>query len=189
MNNNLVTYLIINNLLLIHFIGIEDIKVKNNKTLSKKYLIIIITALFTYSSLFHIYKLLSEYNLLLIIPMIYIILIYTLTIILKTLNNILIAYNNKSKYSNDFVLSNSSFTAIIFFSLDKNHNFLEGITTLILSSLSILISLILIKLIKKNFETKLTSKILVNETMDFFIMFILSLIPNIIILINNIEGS
>ncbi|WP_281861929.1 hypothetical protein [Candidatus Borrelia fainii] len=188
MKNSLITYLLVNNLLLIHFIGIEDIKIKDNQTLSKKYLVVIITSLLIYSSLFYVYKLFLEHNLLYIIPIIYITLIYILTIIFKILNNILIVYNNKSKYSNDFLLSNTSLIAITFFSLDKSHNFLEGIKILILSSLSILIALILITLTKKSFEKKLTSKILTNETMYFFIMFILSLIPNIIMLINNIEG-
>ncbi len=116
-------------------------------------------------------------------------LIYILTLMLKTLNNILVVmYNSKTKYSNDFLLSNSSLIAIIFFSLDKSHNFLEGITILILSSLSILITIILTKIIKKNLEKKSTFKLITNETMYFFIIFILSLIPNIIILINNSES-
>ncbi|ACH94336.1 hypothetical protein ACE4V3_03925 [Borrelia recurrentis] len=189
MTSNLITYLLANNLLLIHFIGIEDIKIKDNKTLSKKYLTIIITSLLIYSCLFYIYKLFVEYNLLFIIPIIYMTLIYILTLMLKTLNNILVVmYNSKTKYSNDFLLSNSSLIAIIFFSLDKSHNFLEGITILILSSLSILITIILTKIIKKNLEKKSTFKLITNETMYFFIIFILSLIPNIIILINNSES-
>ncbi|QFP42221.1 hypothetical protein F9Y90_03870 [Borrelia miyamotoi] len=188
MKNSIIMYLIVNNLLLIHFIGIEDIKIKDHKTLLKRYLIITLTSLLIYSSLFYIYKLFLEYNLLFITPIIYITIIYVLTIILKTLNNILIIYNNKSKYSNDFLLSNSSLIAITFFALDKSHSFLEGIKILLLSSLSVLIALILITLTKKNFEKRLTSKILTNETVYFFIMFILSIIPNIIMLINNNEG-
>ncbi|AHH08035.1 hypothetical protein baBA2_000071 [Borrelia anserina] len=188
MKNSLIMYLLINNMLLIHFIGIEDIKIKDNKALSKKYLIIIITSLSIYSCLFYIYKLFSEHNLSFTIPIIYTSLIYILTIILRILNNILIAYNNKPKYPNDFLLSNSSLIAITFFALDKSHNFLEGIKILILSSFSVLIALTLIILIKNSFEKRLTSKLLANETMYFFIMFILSLIPNIIILINKSES-
>ncbi len=33
MTNNLITWLIINNLTLIHFVGFEDIKIKNNAIL------------------------------------------------------------------------------------------------------------------------------------------------------------
>ena len=181
-------YLLVNNLLLIHFIGIEDIKIKDNQTLAKKYLTIIITSLLIYSLLFYFYKLFAEHNLLFIIPIIYVILIYIIIIGLKALTNILAIYNKKSKYSNDFLLSNSSLIAIIFFGLDKSHSFFEGIGIIILSSLSVLMALILIILIKRNFEKRLISKILENEAMYFFIMFILSLIPNIIILINSSEN-
>ncbi|AWG42472.1 hypothetical protein CR532_00370 [Candidatus Borreliella tachyglossi] len=188
MTNSLLMYVLVNNLILIHFIGLEDIKIKDIKALAKKYLIIIITSLLIYSSLFYLYKAFSENNLLFIIPIVYIIVIYMLIMVLKSLNNILTIYNKQSKYSNDFLLSNSSLVAITFFALDQSHSFLEGIGILILSLLAVLISLILILLIKRNFEKGLTSKILDNESMYFFIMFILSLIPNIIILINNNES-
>ncbi|BCR21517.1 hypothetical protein [Borrelia sp. HM] len=189
MNNSVISYLIVNNLLLIYFIGIEDITTKDNKTLLKKYLIITMTSMLIYSSFFYIYKLFLEYNLLFIIPIIYVIFIYLFTITLKTLNNVLIIYNNKLKYSNDFLLSNSSLIAITFFALDKSHKFLEGFKIILLSSLGVLIALILIIFIKKNFEQRTPSKILVNETVYFFIIFILSLIPNIIMLINNNNGG
>ncbi|WKC57660.1 hypothetical protein [Borrelia sp. P9F1] len=185
MTNNLTIYLLINNLLLIHFIGIEDVKIKDNRKLAKKYLTIVITSLIIYSFLFYFYKLFVEHELLFIMPIIYAILIYVIIMGLKTLNSILIVYNKKSKYSNDFLLSNSGLVAIVFFALDKSHGFLEGLGIIVLSSLSVLISLMLIVLIKRNFEKRVTSKILENEAMYFFIMFVLSLIPNIIILMNN----
>ncbi|QMU98886.1 hypothetical protein F0310_00350 [Borrelia sp. A-FGy1] len=188
MTNKLMMYLLVNNLLLIHFIGIEDIKIKNNQTLTKKYLTIIISSLFIYSFLFYFYKLFEKYNLLLIIPIIYVILLYIIIIGLKSITNILSVYNKKLKYSNDFLLSNSSLIAIIFFGLDKSHSFFEGILIITLSSLSVLIALMLIVIIKRNFEKKLMSEILENEAIYFFIMFILSLIPNIIILINSSEN-
>ncbi|UER67289.1 hypothetical protein LKV13_00355 [Borrelia sp. BU AG58] len=187
MTNNLTIYLLVNNLLLIHFIGIEDIKIKDNRTLTKKYLTIIITSLLIYSLLFYFYNLLVKHELLFIMPIIYVAILYITIIGIKALNNILIVYN-KSKCSNDFLLSSSGLVAIIFFALEKNHGFLEGIGIIVLSSLSVLISLMLIILIKRNFEKRLTSKILENEATYFFIMFILSLIPNIIILINSSES-
>ena len=188
MINSLTIYLLVNNLLLIHFIGIEDVKIKDNRKLAKKYLIIVITSLLIYSFLFYFYKLLTEHELLFIMPVIYVILLYIIIMGLKTLNNILIVYNKKSKYSNDFLLSNSGLVAVVFFALDKSHSFLGGLGIIILSSLSVLTPLMLIVLIKRNFEKRLTSKILENEAMYFFIMFILSLIPNIIILINGSEN-
>ncbi|WKC80416.1 hypothetical protein [Borreliella tanukii] len=185
MTNNLIACLIINNLTLIHFIGFEDIKIKNNAILLKKYIIITTTSLLIYSTSFYLYKLLAKNNLLFLMPIFYVILIYLLILSFKVLNDIFIAYNKKSNYSNDFMLSNSSLIAITFFALDKNNGFFEGLEILILSALGILIALISITSIKKNFDKKPKIKILENEPIYFFIMFILSLIPNIIILINN----
>ncbi|AFT83410.1 hypothetical protein BgCN_0074 [Borreliella garinii NMJW1] len=185
MTNNLITCLIINNLTLIHFVGFEDIKIKNNAILIKKYVIITITSLLIYSISFYLYKLLEKNNLLFLMPIIYVILIYMLTLSFKVLNDIFIVYNKKSNYSNDFMLSNSSLIAITFFALDKNNGFLEGLEILILSALGILIALMSIISIKKNFDKKPKINILANEPIYFFIMFILSLIPNIIILIYN----
>ncbi|AIJ29448.1 hypothetical protein [Borreliella valaisiana] len=185
MTNNLITYLIINNLTLIHFIGFEDIKIKNNAILIKKYIIITITSLLIYSILFYLYKLIAKNNLLFLIPIFYVILIYVLILSFKVLNDIFIIYNKKSNYSNDFMLSNSSLIAITFFALDKNNGFFEGLEMIILSALGILIALILITSIKKNFDKNPKIEILENEPIYFFIMFILSLIPNIIILIHN----
>ncbi len=62
MTNNLITWLIINNLTLIHFVGFEDIKIKNNAILIKKYIIITITSLLIYSISFYLYKLLEKNN-------------------------------------------------------------------------------------------------------------------------------
>ncbi|WP_187982675.1 hypothetical protein [Borreliella bavariensis] len=185
MTNNLITCLIINNLTLIHFVGFEDIKIKNNAILIKKYVIITITSLLTYSISFYLYKLLEKNNLLFLMPIIYVILIYMLILSFKVLNDMFIVYNKKSNYSNDFMLSNSSLIAITFFALDKNNGFLEGLEILILSVLGILIALMSIISIKKNFDKKPKINILENEPIYFFIMFILSLIPNIIILIYN----
>ncbi|QFI14230.1 hypothetical protein QIA37_00930 [Borrelia sp. CA_690] len=185
MTNNLITYLIINNLTLIHFVGFEDIKIKSNSILIKKYLIITIISLLIYSISFYPYKLLAKNNVLFLIPIFYVILIYILILSFKVLNDIFIAYNKKSNYSNDFMLSNSSLIAITFFALDKNNGFFEGLEILILSALGILIALMSITLIKKNFDKNPKIKILDNESIYFFIMFILSLIPNIIILIYN----
>lgn len=185
MTNNLITCLIINNLTLIHFVGFEDIKIKNNAILIKKYVIITITSLLIYSISFYLYKLLEKNNLLFLMPIIYVILIYMLIISFKVLNDMFIVYNKKSNYSNDFMLSNSSLIAITFFALDKNNGFLEGLEILILSVLGILIALMSIISIKKNFDKKPKINILENEPIYFFIMFILSLIPNIIILIYN----
>ncbi|WNY65563.1 hypothetical protein QIA45_00355 [Borreliella andersonii] len=185
MTNNFITYLIINNLTLIHFIGFEDIKIKNNIILIKRYVIITITSLLIYSTSFYLYKLLARNNLLFLIPIFYVILIYVLILSFNVLNDIFIVYNKKSNYSNDFMLSNSSLIAITFFALDKNNGFFEGLEILILSSLSILIALMLITSIKKHFDNSPKVNILKNEPIYFFIMFILSLIPNIIILIYN----
>ncbi|WP_215539104.1 hypothetical protein [Borreliella bavariensis] len=185
MTNNLITCLIINNLTLIHFVGFEDIKIKNNAILIKKYVIITITSLLIYSISFYLYKLLEKNNLLFLMPIIYVILIYMLILSFKVLNDMFIVYNKKSNYSNDFMLSNSSLIAITFFALDKNNGFLEGLEILILSVLGILIALMSIISIKKNFDKKSKINILENEPIYFFIMFILSLIPNIIILIYN----
>ncbi|APQ15472.1 hypothetical protein BLA33_03915 [Borreliella garinii] len=185
MTNNLITWLIINNLTLIHFVGFEDIKIKNNAILIKKYIIITITSLLIYSISFYLYKLLEKNNLLFLMPIFYVILIYMLILLFKVLNDMFIIYNKKSNYSNDFMLSNSSLIAITFFALDKNNGFLEGLEILILSVLGILIALISIISIKKNFDKKPKINILENEPIYFFIMFILSLIPNIIILIYN----
>lgn len=185
MINNLITCLIINNLTLIHFVGFEDIKIKNSAILIKKYIIITITSLLIYSISFYLYKLLEKNNLLFLMPIIYVILIYMLILSFKVLNDMFIVYNKKSNYSNDFMLSNSSLIAITFFALDKNNGFLEGLEILILSVLGILIALMSIISIKKNFDKKPKINILENEPIYFFIMFILSLIPNIIILIYN----
>ncbi|WNY69246.1 hypothetical protein [Borreliella andersonii] len=185
MTNNFITYLIINNLTLIHFIGFEDIKIKNNIILIKRYVIITITSLLIYSTSFYLYKLFAKNYLLFLIPIFYVILIYVLILSFKVLNDIFIVYNKKSNYSNDFMLSNSSLIAITFFALDKNNGFFEGLEILILSSLSILIALMLITSIKKHFDNSPKVNILENEPIYFFIMFILSLIPNIIILIYN----
>lgn len=185
MTNNLITYLIINNLTLIHFVGFEDIKIKNNAILIKKYIIITIASLLIYSISFYIYKLIARNNLLFLMPIFYVILIYMLILLFKVLNDILIVYNKKSNYSNDFMLSNTSLIAITFFALDKNNGFFEGLEMIILSVLGILIALISITSIKKNFDKTPKIKILENEPIYFFIMFILSLIPNIIILIHN----
>ncbi|WP_210379391.1 hypothetical protein [Borreliella garinii] len=185
MTNNLITWLIINNLTLIHFVGFEDIKIKNNAILIKKYIIITITSLLIYSISFYLYKLLEKNNLLFLMPIFYVILIYMLILLFKVLNDMFIVYNKKSNYSNDFMLSNSSLIAITFFSLDKNNGFLEGLEILILSVLGILIALMSIISIKKKFDKKPKINILENEPIYFFIMFILSLIPNIIILIYN----
>ncbi|WKC74913.1 hypothetical protein QIA36_00925 [Borreliella yangtzensis] len=185
MTNNLITYLIINNLTLIHFVGFEDIKIKNNAILIKKYIIITIASLLIYSISFYIYKLIERNNLLFLMPIFYVILIYVLILLFKVLNDILIVYNKKSNYSNDFMLSNTSLIAITFFALDKNNGFFEGLEMIILSTLGILIALISITSIKKNFDKNPKIKILENEPIYFFIMFILSLIPNIIILIHN----
>ncbi|WP_215536911.1 hypothetical protein [Borreliella bavariensis] len=185
MTNNLITCLIINNLTLIHFVGFEDIKIKNNAILIKKYVIITITSLLIYSISFYLYKLLEKNNLLFLMPIIYVILIYMLILSFKVLNDMFIVYNKKSNYSNDFMLSNSSLIAITFFALDKNNGFLEGLEILILSVLGILMALMSIISIKKNFDKKPKINILENEPIYFFIMFILSLIPNIIILIYN----
>ncbi|WPM06214.1 hypothetical protein QIA41_03915 [Borreliella sinica] len=185
MTGNLITYLIINNLTLIHFVGFEDIKIKNNVILIKKYVIIIAASLLIYSISFYFYKLLEKNNLLFLIPIFYVILIYTFILLFKVINDILIIYNKKSNYSNDFMLSNSSLIAITFFALDKNNGFFEGLEILILSALGILIALMSIKSIKKNFDKNPKIQILETEPIYFFIMFILSLIPNIIILIYN----
>lgn len=185
MTNNLITCLIINNLTLIHFVGFEDIKIKNNAILIKKYVIITITSLLIYSISFYLYKILEKNSLLFLMPIFYVILIYMLILSFKVLNDMFIVYNKKSNYSNDFMLSNSSLIAITFFALDKNNGFLEGLEILILSVLGILIALMSIISIKKNFDKKPKINILENEPIYFFIMFILSLIPNIIILIYN----
>ncbi|APS98306.1 hypothetical protein Bmayo_00365 [Borreliella mayonii] len=185
MTSNLITCLIINNLTLIHFIGFEDIKIKSNLTLIKRYIIITITSLLIYSILFYLYKLFAENNLLFLMPIFYVILIYVLVLLFKVLNDIFIVYNKKSNYSNDFMLSNSSLIAITFFALDNNNGFFKGLEILILSAFGILIALILITSIKKNFDKNPKINILENEPIYFFIMFILSLIPNIIILIYN----
>ncbi|MCD2332484.1 hypothetical protein [Borreliella americana] len=185
MTNNLITCLIINNLTLIHFVGLEDIKIKNNIILIKKYVIITLTSLLIYSISFYLYKLFVKNNLLFLMPIFYVILIYVLIISFKVLNDIIIVYNNKSNYSNDFMLSNSSLIAITFFALDKNNGFFEGLEILVLSALGILIALMLITSIKKTFDNKPKINILENEPIYFFTMFILSLIPNIIILIYN----
>ncbi|WKD00443.1 hypothetical protein QIA01_00360 [Borreliella americana] len=185
MTNNLITCLIINNLTLIHFVGLEDIKIKNNIILIKKYVIITLTSLLIYSISFYLYKLFLKNNLLFLMPIFYVILIYVLILSFKVLNDIFIVYNNKSNYSNDFMLSNSSLIAITFFALDKNNGFFEGLEILVLSALGILITLMLITSIKKTFDNKPKINILENEPIYFFIMFILSLIPNIIILIYN----
>nr|WP_267506826.1 hypothetical protein [Borreliella bavariensis] len=185
MTNNLITCLIINNLTLIHFVGFEDIKIKNNAILIKKYVIITITSLLIYSISFYLYKLLEKNSLLFLMPIFYVILIYMLILSFKVLNDMFIVYNKKSNYSNDFMLSNSSLIAITFFALDKNNGFLEGLEILTLSVLGILIALMSIISIKKNFDKKPKINILENEPIYFFIMFILSLIPNIIILIYN----
>ncbi|AJA89921.1 hypothetical protein OY14_00355 [Borreliella chilensis] len=185
MINNLITCLIINNLTLIHFIGFEDIKIKNNAILIKKYIIITTTSLLIYSISFYLYKLLLKNNLLFLMPIFYVILIYGLILSFKVLNDIFIVYNKKSNYSNDFMLSNSSLIAITFFALDKNNGFFEGLEILILSVLGILIALMAITSIKKTFDKKPKINILENEPIYFFIIFILSLIPNIIILIYN----
>nr|WP_267510501.1 hypothetical protein [Borreliella bavariensis] len=173
MTNNLITCLIINNLTLIHFVGFEDIKIKNNAILIKKYVIITITSLLIYSISFYLYKLLEKNNLLFLMPIIYVILIYMLILSFKVLNDMFIVYNKKSNYSNDFMLSNSSLIAITFFALDKNNGFLEGLEILILSVLGILIALMSIISIKKNFDKKPKINILANEPIYFFIMFIL----------------
>lgn len=185
MTNDLITCLIINNLTLIHFIGFEDIKIKNNAILIRKYVTITVASLLIYSMSFYFYKLLANNNLLFLMPIFYTTLIYMLILLFKVLNDIFIVYNKKSNYSNDFMLSNSSLIAITFFALDKNNGFFEGLEILILSALGILIALILITAIKKNFDKNPKIKILENEPIYFFIMFILSLIPNIIILIYN----
>lgn len=185
MINNLITCLIINNLTLIHFVGFEDIKIKNNVILIKKYVLITITSLLIYSISFYFYKLLAKNNLLFLMPIFYVILIYMLILLFKVINDIFIVYNRKSNYSNDFMLSNSSLIAITFFALDKNNGFFEGLEILILSALGILVALILITSIKKNFDKNPKINILENEPIYFFIMFILSLIPNIIILMYN----
>ncbi|WP_151073784.1 hypothetical protein [Borreliella turdi] len=185
MTSNLITYLIINNLTLIHFVGFEDIKIKNNAILIKKYIIITITSLLIYSTSFYFYKLFTKNNLLFLMPIFYVMLIYMLILFFKALNDIFIVYNKKSNYSNDFMLSNSSLIAITFFALDKNNGFFEGLEIIILSALGILIALMSIISIKKNFDKKPKKNILENEPIYFFIMFIISLIPNIIILIYN----
>ncbi|AEL18261.1 hypothetical protein [Borreliella bissettiae] len=185
MTSNLITYLIINNLTLIHFVGLEDIKIKNNVALIKRYVIITITSLLIYSISFYLYKLFTKNNLLFLMPIFYVILIYVLILSFKALNDIFIVYNKKSNYSNDFMLSNSSLIAITFFALDKNNGFFEGLEILILSALGILIALISITSVKKNFDKNPKINILENEPIYFFIMFIISLIPNIIILIYN----
>ncbi|WKC78577.1 hypothetical protein QIA30_00910 [Borreliella turdi] len=185
MTSNLITYLIINNLTLIHFVGFEDIKIKNNAILIKKYIIITITSLLIYSTSFYFYKLFTKNNLLFLMPIFYVMLIYMLILFFKALNDIFIVYNKKSNYSNDFMLSNSSLIAITFFALDKNNGFFEGLEIIILSALGILIALMSIISIKKNFDKNPKKNILENEPIYFFIMFIISLIPNIIILIYN----
>ncbi|SCW36323.1 hypothetical protein SAMN02983004_00778 [Borreliella japonica] len=185
MTDNLITYLIINNLTLIHFVGFEDIKIKNNAILIKKYVIITITSLLIYSISFYLYKLLEKNNLLFLMPIFYVTLIYVLILLFKVLNDIFIIYNIKSNYSNDFMLSSSSLIAITFFALDKNNGFFEGLEILILSTLGVLITLMSITSIKKNFDKNPKINILENEPIYFFIMFIISLIPNIIILIYN----
>ncbi len=157
MTNNLITWLIINNLTLIHFVGFEDIKIKNNAILIKKYIIITITSLLIYSISFYLYKLLEKNNLLFLMPIFYVILIYMLILLFKVLNDMFIIYNKKSNYSNDFMLSNSSLIAITFFALDKNNGFLEGLEILILSVLGILIALISIISIKKTLIKSLKS--------------------------------
>ncbi len=149
MTNNLITWLIINNLTLIHFVGFEDIKIKNNAILIKKYIIITITSLLIYSISFYLYKLLEKNNLLFLMPIFYVILIYMLILLFKVLNDMFIVYNKKSNYSNDFMLSNSSLIAITFFALDKNNGFLEGLEILILSVLGILIANIIILIYNK----------------------------------------
>ncbi len=83
------------------------------------------------------------------------------------------------------MLSNSSLIAITFFALDKNNGFFEGLEILILSALGILIALMSITSIKKTLNKNPKINILENEPIYFFIIFILSLIPNIIILIYN----
>ncbi|WKC87774.1 hypothetical protein [Borreliella japonica] len=185
MTDNLITCLIINNLTLIHFVGFEDIKIKNNAILIKKYVIITITSLLIYSISFYLYKLLEKNNLLFLMPIFYVTLIYVLILLFKVLNDIFIIYNIKSNYSNDFMLSSSSLIAITFFALDKNNGFFEGLEILILSTLGVLITLMSITSIKKNFDKNPKINILENEPIYFFIMFIISLIPNIIILIYN----
>ncbi|MBB6213290.1 hypothetical protein QIA17_00895 [Borreliella californiensis] len=185
MTSNLITCLIINNLTLIHFVGFEDIKIKNNVSLIKKYIIITITSLLIYSMSFYLYKQFTKNNLLFLMPIFYVILIYMLISSFKVLNDIFIVYNKKSNYSNDFMLSNNSLIAITFFALDKNNGFFEGLEILILSALGILIALMSITSVKKNFDKNPKINILGNESIYFFIMFILSLIPNIIILIYN----
>ncbi len=149
MTNNLIACLIINNLTLIHFVGFEDIKIKNNIMLIKRYAIITITSLLIYSISFYLYKLFAKNNLLFLVPIFYVILIYVLILLFKVLNDLFIVYNKKSNYSNDFMLSNSSLIAITFFALDKNNGFFEGLEILILSALGILIALMSITSIKK----------------------------------------